>query len=100
MTIRDDLHALIDELDETDAREALEFVKARLELDPNVSQAYVAECEAALDEAHAADAVLLPHAAVQTWLEAWGTPDEASADREIERLEQDLTKEARARVTE
>src|SRR5919204_5726300 len=71
MTIKDDLHALIDELDETDAREALEFIKARLELDPNVSQAYIAECEAAHDEAHAPEAVLLPHEAVRTWVQAW-----------------------------
>ena len=60
MTIKDDLHALIDELDELDARDALEFVKARLELEPNVSQSYIGECQAALDEAHAPDAVLIP----------------------------------------
>ena len=53
MTIKDDLHALIDDVDETDAREALAFLRARLELDPRVSQAYIAECEAAYEEAHA-----------------------------------------------
>lgn len=100
MTIKDDLHALIDEVDETDAREALAFLKARLELDPRVSQAYIGECEAAYDEAHAPDAVLLPHEAVGTWLEAWGTPDEAAADRDIELLEQKLADEARAHITE
>ena len=99
MTIKDDLHALIDELDETDAREALEFIKARLELDPNVSQAYIAECEAAHDEAHTPETVLLPHEAVRTWLQAWGTPDEAAADRDIETLEHQLTDEARTRTT-
>ena len=99
MTIKGDLHALIDELDETDAHEALEFIKARLELDLNVGRTYIAECEAAHDEAHAPDAVLLPHEAVRTWLQAWGTPDEATADREIEALEQQLTDEARTRTT-
>jgi hypothetical protein len=96
MTIQSDLHALIDELDEADAREALEFVKARLHLDPNVSASYIAECEAAQAEAHAPEAVLLPHDAVRTWLQAWGTPDEAAADHDIELLEQHLAAEARA----
>ena len=100
MTIKDDLHALIDELDELDARDALEFVKARLELEPNVSQSYIGECQAALDEAHAPDAVLIPHEAVRTWLHAWGTPDEAAADRDIEQLEQRLLDEARNRASE
>ena len=99
MTIKDDLHALIDELDETDAREALEFVKSRLELDPNVSQAYIAECQAAHDEAQAASAVLIPHEAVRTWLEAWGTPTESAADREIELLEEELADESRTHTT-
>jgi hypothetical protein len=93
MTIKDDLHTLIDELDEVDARETLEFLKARVELDPNVSQAYIAECVAASVEAHAPEAVLLPHAAVRTWLEAWGTPDEAAADRNIAELEAQLASE-------
>jgi hypothetical protein len=100
MTTKDDRHALIDALDELDARDALEFVKARLELEPNVSQSYIAECEAALDEAHAPDAVLIPHEAVRTWLQAWGTPDEAAADREIEQFEQQLVDEGRNRATE
>src|SRR5438105_15793561 len=100
MTIRDDLPALIDELDETDAYEALAFLKARLELDSRVSQTYIAECEAAYDEAHAADAVLVPHETVQRWLEAWGTPGETDADREIEQLEEKPADEPRARTTE
>ena len=100
MTIRSDLHVLIDELDETDARATLEFVKARLELDPNVSEAYIAECEAAHAEAHAPEAVLLPHDAVRTWLQAWGTPDEAAADDDIELLEQHLANEAPTHANE
>jgi len=93
MTIKDDLHTLIDKLDEADARETLEFLKARVELDPNVSRAYIADCIAASAEASAPDAVLLPHEAVRTWLEAWGTPDEAGADRTIEALEAQLASE-------
>jgi hypothetical protein len=95
MTIKDDLHLLIDELDEVDARDALEFLKARAELDPRVSQAYIADCIAASEEAHAPDAVLLPHEAVRTWMEAWGTPDEAAADRTIEEVEAHLAGEGR-----
>jgi len=95
MTIKDDLHTLIDELDEADARETLAFLKARVELDQNVSQAYIADCIAASAEASAPDAVLLPHEAVRTWLEAWGTPDEAAADRTIEALEAHLASEGR-----
>jgi hypothetical protein len=94
VTIKDDLHALIDGLDETDAREALAFLQARTQLDARVSPAYVAGCEAAYDEAFAPDAVRLPHAAVRTWLEAWGTPEQASADRDIEALEERLAKDA------
>jgi hypothetical protein len=93
MTVKDDLHTLIDELDEADARETLEFLKARVELDSNVSQAYIADCIAASVEATAPDAVLLPHEALRTWLEAWGTPDEAAADRAIEALEAHLASE-------
>jgi hypothetical protein len=93
MTIKDDLRALIDELDEADAREALEFLKARTELDPNVTQAYIADCIAASAEANSPNAVLLPHEAVRTWLEAWGTREEAAADRTIKTLEAHLTSE-------
>jgi hypothetical protein len=100
MTIKGDLHALIDAVEEMDAREALAFLKARLELDARVSQGYVRQCEAAYDEAHAPEAVLLPHEAVQSCLEAWGTPDEAAADRDIELVEEKLADEARARATE
>jgi hypothetical protein len=95
MTIKDDLHALVEELDEADARETLEFLKARGELDPNASQAYIADCVAASAEANTPDAVLLPHEAVRTWLSAWGTPDEAAADRNIEALEAHLASEGR-----
>ena len=95
MTIKDDLHTLIDALDEADARETLEFLRARVELNPNVSQAYIADCIVASVEASAPDAVLLPHEAVRTWLEAWGTPHEAAADRTIEALEAHLASEGR-----
>jgi plasmid stabilization system protein ParE len=97
MTIKDDLHALIDQIDEADAREALAFLKARQELDPAVSQAYIGDCEAAYKEAHAPEAVLVPDEAVRIWLETWGTRDEAAADREIELVEEELANKARAR---
>jgi len=78
MTLKEDLHALIEELDEMDAREALAFLKARAELGARASDAYTAECQDAHAEAHAHDAVLLPHDDVRAWLEAWGTSDEAA----------------------
>jgi hypothetical protein len=95
MTTKDDLHALIDELGEAEAREALGYLRARSELPQNVSQAYVEECEAAFDEAFAPGAVLLPHAAVRAWLLAWGTSGEEAAEEELDALEQHLTKETR-----
>ena len=49
---------------------------------------------------HAPDAVLIPHEAVLPWLYAWGTPDEAAADRDIKQLEQRLMDEARNRASE
>lgn len=100
MTIRDDLHALIDDLDETDAREALAFVRARLELESRASETYIAECKAAYTEAHAPDAVLMPHEAVQSWLESWGTPDEGLADREIEQLEERVARDIPSKPAE
>jgi hypothetical protein len=95
VTTKDDLHALIDELDEAEAREALGYLRARSELPQNVSQAYVEECEAAFDEAFAPGAVLLPHEAVRAWLLAWGTSGEEAAEQELDALEQRLTKEER-----
>lgn len=95
VTTKDDLHALIDDLDEVEAREVLGYVKARAELSQDVSPAYVEECEAAYDQAFAPGAVLLRHDVVRKWLLAWGTPDEAAAEQEIEAVEQQLTEEAR-----
>jgi hypothetical protein len=100
MTTKDDLYALIDDLDEGDAREALEFLKARADLKSAVSPTYIADCEAAYVEAHAPGAVSLPHDAVRTWLEAWATPGESAADVEIEALEERLANRARDRATE
>jgi hypothetical protein len=95
MTIKDELHALINELDEVEAREALGVLKARSELPHDVSRAYIDECEAAYDETFADGAVRLPHAAVRAWLLAWGTPGEVAAERELDALEHHLTKEVR-----
>jgi len=38
MTIKDDLHSLIDDLDETDVRDTLDFLQARAALDAKVGQ--------------------------------------------------------------
>jgi hypothetical protein len=95
VTTKDDLHALVDELDELEARDLLSFLRARNELSRNVSQAYIQEHEAAYDEAFSPRAVRLPHDGIRKWLLAWGTPDEAAADQQLEALEQQLTNEAR-----
>ncbi len=95
VTTKDDLHALIDGLDDAEAREVLDYLKARADLSQGVSQAYMDECEAAFDEAFAPGAVRLPHDAVRTWLLAWGAPGEVAAEQELDALEQRLTKEAR-----
>src|SRR6266498_3474345 len=57
VTTKDILHALVDELDESEAEEVLDYLKARSELSRVVSQAYIDESQAAYDEAFAADAV-------------------------------------------
>ena len=93
VTTKDVLHALVDELDESEAEEVLGYLKARGELSRDVTQAYIDESQAAYDEAFAPDAVRLPHEAVRKWLLAWGTSGEATAERELDELEQRLTNE-------
>ena len=60
MTIKDDLHALVDELDEQDAREAMAYLRALRDLPSRPSPAFVEDTQRALDEALESDAVHLP----------------------------------------
>ena len=87
MTVKDELHALVDRLAEHDAHEALDFLRARIERASQPSQAFVDECHRALDEATAPDAARVPHEAVREWLRTWGTPEEDEADARLRALE-------------
>lgn len=93
MTVKDELHALVDRLAEQDAPEALDYLRARTERVSQPRQAFIEECERAVDEASAPDSVRVPHEAVHAWLRTWGTPDEDAADAALqavaERLRQD-----------
>jgi len=94
MTAHDELHVLVDRLTEQDADEALDFLRARTERAAQPSQAFIDECQRALDEALAPDAVHVPHEAVRAWLLTWGTPEEGAADAAIEALEERLRRDS------
>jgi hypothetical protein len=66
MTIKDDLHALVDELDEQDAREAMAYLRALRDLPSRPSPAFVEDTQRALDEALESDAVDL-----REWEKPW-----------------------------
>ena len=95
MTVKDDLHELVDELDEPDAREALAYLRALRELASQPSPAFVEDTQRALDEAFEPDPVRLPHTDVRAWLQAWGTPEEEAARGRLDSVEERLRTEAR-----
>jgi hypothetical protein len=95
MTIKDDLHELVDELDEQDAREALAYLRAIRELPSRPSPAFVEEAQRALDEALEPEAVRLPHTNVRAWLQTWGTPENVAASERLDAVEERLRTEAR-----
>jgi hypothetical protein len=80
MTIKDELHALVDRLPEPEAHEALDYLRARIERASQPGYAFVNDSLRALDEGLAPDAIRVPHSAVRGWLQAWGTRDEEAAD--------------------
>lgn len=94
MTVKDDLHELVDELDEDDAREALAYLRAIRELPSQPSPAFVEDTQRALDEALEPDAPRLPHTDVRAWLNTWGTPEEAAARERLDAVEERLRAEA------
>jgi hypothetical protein len=94
MTIKDDLHSLIDQLGEDDVLETLAYLRARTEQPSRPGQAFIDECQHAVDEALDRTAVRLPHQAVSAWLKSWGTPSEAAYARELAALEDRLRKDA------
>lgn len=94
MTVKDELHALVDRLAERDAHEALDYLRARVERASNPGQAFIEESQRGLDEALAPDAVRIPHEAVRAWLLTWGTPEEGTTDAAIRELEERLRREA------
>jgi hypothetical protein len=95
MTIKDDLHELVDELDEQDAREALAYLRAIREFPSQPSPAFVEETQRALDEALEPEAVRLPHTDVRAWLQTWGTPEHDAASERLDAIEERLRTEAR-----
>jgi predicted transcriptional regulator len=88
VTVKDELHALVDRLAEQDAHEALDYLRARTEPSSRPTQAFVDECQRALDEATAPGAARVPHEAVRAWLRTWGTPEEDGADAALRALEE------------
>jgi predicted transcriptional regulator len=99
MTVKDELHALVDRLPDQDAQDALEYLRARIDLLPPPSRAFIDECRRALDEAAAPRAALVPHEAVRAWLLTWGTPEEEAADAALQALEERLRRDAQAGST-
>jgi len=94
VTVNEELHALVDRLAEQDAHEALDYLRARIERASRPSRAFIEECQRALDEAVAPDAVRVPHEAVRAWLQNWGTPEEGAADAALQALEERLGRDA------
>jgi hypothetical protein len=90
MTVKNDLHALVDELDEQGAQELLAYAHALRGLPARPSPAFISETQAALDESADPMAIRLPHAAVRDWLLAWGTPAEDAATQRLQALEEEL----------
>jgi hypothetical protein len=94
MTVKDDLHELVNELDEQAAREALAYLRALRALPSQPSPTFVEDTQRALDEALEPDAVRLPHEDVRAWLKTWGTPEEEAARQKLDALEERLRTEA------
>lgn len=93
MTIKDDLHALVDRLADAEAVDALGYLLMRTESHPD--RAFIEECQRALAEALEPQAVRVPHEVVAAWLDTWGTPAEETAtaalDEHLRGLEQDAS---------
>lgn len=100
MTVKDELHTLIDRLPERDTQDALDYLRARTESNSRPDSSFIQESQTALNEATAANAVHVPHAAVRTWLQTWGTPDEEAAEEKLSQLEDRLRRDARDSAAE
>jgi len=87
VTVKDELHALVDRLAAQDAHEALDYLRARIEPSSRPTRAFIDESQRALDEATAPGAARVPHEAVREWLRTWGTPEEDEADARLRALE-------------
>jgi hypothetical protein len=95
MTVKDELHALVDRLAEPDAHEVLDYLRARIERASQPRRAFIEESLRAADEALAPDAVHVPQEAVHAWLQSWGTPEEDAAARALLTLQGQLRRDAR-----
>jgi predicted transcriptional regulator len=96
MTVKDDLHELVDELDEQDAREVLAYLRALREFPSRPSPTFVDDTQRALDEALEDQGVRLPHRDVRAWLQTWGTPEQEAASKKLDALEERLRTEGRS----
>lgn len=94
MTVKEDLHALIDGLSEADAVDALDYLRVLATPQTSRHQALIEEAERAFAEAERAGAVLIPQEAVLTWVRTWGTPGEHAAEQVLADLEDRLVREA------
>lgn len=92
MTIKDDLHTLVDRLAEAEAVDALGYLLVRTESNPN--PAFVEECQRALAEALDPHAVRVPHEVVAAWLDTWGAPEEETATAALDVHLRSLTQDA------
>lgn len=90
MTIKDELHSIVDALAEQDAQEALDFLRARADQSSNPSNSVVGESLQALDEALTPSTPRISHEAVSAWLRTWGTSKEDDAERALEEMERRL----------
>jgi len=92
MTIKDDLHALVDQLAEAEAVDALGYLLVRTESHPD--PAFIHECQRALAEALDPQAVHVAHEVVAAWLDTWGTPEEEPATAALDEHLRSLTQDA------
>ncbi|MDP8922910.1 MAG: hypothetical protein M3O34_08555 [Chloroflexota bacterium] len=94
MTVKDELHALVERLAEQDAREVLDYLRTRIEPASRPSRAFIEESQRAVDESTAPDAVRVPHEAVRAWLQSWETSEEGAADVALQALEERLRRDS------
>lgn len=97
MTVKEELHALVERLPDQDAGDVLEYLRARVEhtSDMAPTQAFVSESQRALEEAARPGEARIPHDAVRAWLKSWGTAEEDAAAETLRTVEEQAHRESR-----